>query len=211
MDPTSEPANFSTPVYAAVDINFQRSKAYIAIASRRRDGHLHVEVVAAARGTDWIIPWFTTTRKANGKTRFENGKSDFVSIAVQVRGAPASNFVKPMVEAGLPIAEWGGSELLNGSQSFFDKIVRHTVFHRPAASLDRSAAATVAKPMGDGWVFDRRHTPASADASPLIACAAAAWAEEQGPLPEEAPPQVHGWDKDEVEQWLREAEEGDKM
>lgn len=194
MDPESKRASRNTPVYAAVDVNYQRSKAYIAIASRRADGHLHVEVVAAARGTDWVIQWFLD----------RPGK--FMTVAIQRTGAPASNMIKPLTEAGVPVVEWGGPDLPQGFASFYDKIVRHTIRHRPAGSLDRAAAAAVAKGMGDAWVIDRRHSPV--DAAPLVACAAAAWAEEQGPMDVEQP-DIHAWpDEDEIAQWQREANGG---
>lgn len=198
MDRNSEPAK-DAPIYAAVDVNYQRSKAYIAIAGRRRDGKLHVEVVAAARGTDWVVPWFLDNAPGTSTPR----KDGFVAVAVQARGAPASNLIKSMTDAGIPVAEWGGPDLPQGSASFFDKIVRHTILHRPAGSLDRAAAATVAKTMADAWVFDRRHSPV--DAAPLVACAAAAWAEEQGPLETEPEGEAHGWDLDEVARWEQEA------
>jgi hypothetical protein len=191
------------PVYAAVDVNFQRSKAYVAVAGRRKDGHLHTEVVMAGRGTDWIIPWFLENVPGTKTPR----KDSFVAVAVQARGAPASNLIKGMVEAGITVAEWGGPDLYQGCGSFFDKIVRHTVFHRPAATLDRAAAATTAKTIADAWVFDRRNSPV--DAAPLIACAAAAWAEEMGPPETDPVPETHSWDVNEIASWEAQARKGE--
>jgi len=37
-------------LYAAVDINYDRSRSYIAVAARRPDGNLHTEIMAAAAG-----------------------------------------------------------------------------------------------------------------------------------------------------------------
>lgn len=190
MDAASCRADKQTPVYACVDVNYSRNKAYIAIAARRRDGHLHFEVVAAARGVDWVVPWF----------KARPGK--FVAIAVQKVGAPASNLVKPMMEAKLPVREWGGSELQQGFATFYDWLVQRVAFHRPAASLDRAAAATIAKPIGDSaFVFDRRNSPV--DAAPLCASAGAVWAESMGPL-EVGTPAVHPWpEEDQLARWAR--------
>lgn len=190
MDANSARANKQTPVYACVDINYNRNKAYIAIATRRRDGKLHFEIVAAARGTEWVLPWL------------KQRKDKFVAIAVQKVGAPASNLVKPMQDAGLPVREWFGSELQQGYATFYDALVQGTAMHRPAGSLDRAAAATIAKPIGDSaFVFDRRNSPV--DAAPLCAAAGAVWAESMGAL-ETVGGGVHEWpDEDTMARWAR--------
>lgn len=190
MDANSKRADKATPLYACVDVNYQRNKAYIAVAARRADGHVHFEVVAAARGVDWVLPWF----------KARPGK--FISIAIQKIGAPASNLLKPMTVAGLPMREWGGSDLQQGYAVFYDQVCQGTAFHRPAASLDRAAAATIGKPIGDSaFVFDRRNSPV--DAAPLCASAGAVWAESMGPL-EAAAPALHSWpDADKLARWER--------
>lgn len=190
MDPTSKRADKATPVYACVDVNFKRTVAYIAIASRRADGNLHTEIVAAARGVDWVVPWL---KQRNGK---------FVCIAVQKLGAPASNLIKPLQDAGLPVREWGGGDLQQGTATYYDAIVQRKAFHKPAGSLDRAAQSTVGKPIGtDAFLFDRRNSPV--DAAPLVACAGAVWAESVGPM-EDKTPGVHEWPDDEkIARWAR--------
>lgn len=190
FDSKSKRASASERVYACVDVNYQRSKAYISIASYRADGNIHFEVVAAARGVDWVIPWF------------QERKGKFVTVAVQKLGAPASNLIPALQKAGVPVREWGGSDLPQGCQTFYDKIVQHLAFHRPAPTLDRAAAATVAKTLGDAWAFDRKNSPV--DAAPLVSSAGAVWALEQGPL-ETVIPEAHGWDEDKIAEWEREA------
>lgn len=194
IDPTSRRAE-GAPVYAAVDVNFSRSRAYIAVASRRADGMLHVEVVAANRGLDWVVPWFKDPKRA--------GK--FVAVAVQARGCPASDFIKPLTDAGLTVMEIGGPELPRGCGGvLFDGIRKHAVYHRPSPALDSAAASTPAKTLGgDTWVLDRKNSPV--DSAPLVACAAAAWAESKGkPTPEKVPA-VHEWPtEEEIEQWEKE-------
>lgn len=179
-------------VYAALDVNYERSRSYVAIAARRDDGNLHIEVANAARGTDWVIPWLAA-------------RSDkFKGVAIQKTGAPASGMLEDLRRAGVPVVEWGpGQEVAGGSALFYDQICEHRVYHRPAAILDRAAASGVSRNVGDGWIFDRRNSPV--DISPLVACAAAVWLEHQVPG---APPQVHMWpDDDVIEQWLADADE----
>lgn len=189
-DPESRRAE-GAPVWAAVDVNFQRSYGYVAVASRRSDGRLHIEIAAAKRGTDWIVPWFT---QRAGK---------FQAVAVQQRGAPASGLIQDLTDAGVPVMEWGGSDLTKGCAHLFDMIRDRTVRHRPSPALDNAAKSTVAKTLGDAWVFDRKNSPV--DASPLVACAAAAWAESQGPPEPDPTPEVHEWPSEEqIEAWENE-------
>lgn len=196
LDPESRRAT-GAEVYAGVDVNYERSRAYIAIASRRDDGLLHVEVVAAQRGTDWVINWL---KKRNGK---------FKAVAVQARGAPVSGLIQDMVAAGIPVMEWGGPDLTKGCGYMFDLIRKHAVLHRPSPVLDTAAAGTPGKTLGDGFVFDRK---GAVDAAPLIAATAAAWAEAE-PDPEPEPlPEIAEWpDEEEIEQWEKEIDDEEEV
>jgi len=190
MDPTSRRAP-NAPLWAAVDVNYPRTRSYIAIAARRVDGNVHIELAAAQAGTDWVIPWFQAR------------KGKFRGVAIQKTGAPASGLAEEMELAGIPIVAWGpGLEVQAGCAAFFDKICQHVIFHRPALVLDRAAASAVARSVGDAWVFDRRNSPV--DAAPVVACCAAAWLEAK---PMEPQPDIHVWDEEEIARWEREAEE----
>jgi LAGLIDADG-like domain len=190
MDHRSRRAEGS-PLYAALDVNYERSRSYVAIAARRKDGNLHIEVVSGARGTDWVIPWLAER------------KDKFAGVAVQKTGAPASGLIEDLKAARVPVAEWGpGGEVAAGSELFYDQISQHRVFHRPAPVLDRAAASGVSRRVVDGWVFSRRESPV--DVSPLIACAAAVWLEHKPPRP---PPEISPWpDEDTLAAWEAEAE-----
>jgi hypothetical protein len=179
-----------SPVFAAVDVNYERSRAYVAVASRRTDGALHTEVIAAAPGTDWLIPWL--------KERTDR----FEGVAVQEIGAPASAMIVEMEEAGIPVVRWGPArEVQAGSAILYDGIVEGTIFHRPAPVLDKAATSGSARHSGDAWVFDRRNSPV--DVAPLIAVTAAVWLEADRFVVKD--PQVHGWDDEKVKQWEKEA------
>lgn len=162
-DPDSKRAD-DAQVFASVDVNFQRTKAYIAIAARRDDGKLHIEVVAAERGTEWIVPWLTER------------KDRFAGVVVQARGAPASGLIDPLKEAGLDVLELGGSDLTKAYGYMFDLICEHKVAHRPSPVLDAAAEAAKAKILGDSWVINRKNSVV--DSSPLVACFQAAWGEQ---------------------------------
>jgi hypothetical protein len=192
MNSESEPAEGAV-VYAALDVNYDRSHAYVAIAARRGDGNLHIEVIESAPGTDWVVPWLAQRKK------------QFKGVAVQKSGAPVSGMIQDLVDAGVPVVEWGpGTALTAGCGLFYDKIVQGEVYHRPSLVLDRAAASTIARRVNDAWIFDRRNSPV--DAAPLVACAAAVWLSENCPKP--GNPEVHLWPDDaEIEQWNQEADE----
>jgi hypothetical protein len=181
------------PVYAALDVNYDRSHAYVAIAAKRADGYLHIEVVQAARGVDWVLPWL------------RDRKDRFKGVAIQKTGAPASGMIDDLMAAGVPVVEWGpGAELTAGCGLFYDKIVQGEVYHRPSLVLDRAAASTLARRVSDSWLFDRRNSPV--DAAPLVACAAAVWLSENFVEPPE--PEIHMWPSEDVlDAWAREADE----
>lgn len=186
LDPDSRRAP-DAPVYACVDVNYDRTRSYVAIAAKRPDNRIHFEVVAAARGTDWLAPWF-----AERKGKFE-------AVGVQKVGAPASVLIPELEEVGAPIVPIAqGIEMQSVSGQFYDAIVQHQAMHRPALVLDRAAASTVGRTNGDAFVFDRRNSPV--DAAPLVAAAGAVWLL-QNP-PKTVVPTVHTWpDEEEIAQW----------
>jgi hypothetical protein len=192
MDGASRRAE-GAPVYAALDVNYDRTHSYIAVAAKRPDGYLHIEIAQAARGTDWVVPYL-----AERKTKWKG-------VAVQKTGAPASGMITELQDAGVPVVEWGpGTELTGGCGLFYDKIVQGEVFHRPSLVLDRAAASTLSRRVNDAWIFDRRNSPV--DAAPLVACAAAVWLSEN--FVEPIHPEIHAWpDEETLAQWEREAEE----
>jgi len=187
IDPTSR-RDESAPVFAALDVNYDRTRSYVCIAGRRADGNLHIEIAVAASGTDWVVEYLAERKKK------------FKAVAVQKTGAPVSGMIDDIKRAGVKVVEWGPSnEIAGACAMLYDQITEHRIFHRPAGALDRAAASGVARNVSEGWVFDRRNSPV--DVSPLIACAAAAWLEHKRP----GTPTVHEWpDEDVIRQWEEE-------
>lgn len=167
---TTDPHSRRAPdseVWASVDVNFERTKAYISISAPRVDGKRHVETVAAGRGTDWVLPWFTDDRRV--------GK--FAGVVIQARGAPATTLIDELTEGGLNVVELGGVDLTKAYGDFYDKLVEHQTMHRPSPALDAAAGLAQAKFIGDAWVIDRK----KGDASAVIACVQAEWGASRPP------------------------------
>jgi hypothetical protein len=171
------------PLFVGVDVNYARGSAYVAVAAARADGALHVEVIAGAGGTDWVIDWLAAR------------KDGFAGIALQKTGAPISGMIPEMMAAKLPITVIPtGLELQTACGLLYDGISEHKIFHRPAPLLDRAAASGVGRPAGDAWVFDRRNSPV--DVAPLVAVAAAVWLANY--TPDVKHPACHVWPDEEV-------------
>lgn len=199
VDPDSRRAEGAT-LSCAVDVNYNRTRAYVVVAAKRADGNVHMEVVAAAAGTDWLIPWFLD-RDENNDPR----KKKFKYIAMQKTGAPVSGLIQEFKEAGIDVTEVNtGVELQAAFSTLYDGIVEHGIYHRPASLLDRAASSAVSRNSGEAMVFDRRNSPV--DAAPLVACSLAVWLEINPPGIKV--PTVHEWpDENVIDTWQKEADE----
>lgn len=187
---TTDPASKrkpGAPVWASLDVNFELTKAYVAVAARRSDGLWHNEVIAAERGTDWCVEYFTDPKRcvadeagpivdADGK----RWRSRFEAVVVQARGAPASQFIDELREAGVPVLELGGPDLTKAYSDYYRELTLHRIRHRPSPTLDAAAAIAQSKTLGDEWVMDRKKN----DCSAVIVCVQAQFGEsiEQEPV-----------------------------
>jgi hypothetical protein len=197
LDPTSR-RDEDAPLYACIDVSYHRTRSYVAVAGVRDDGKTHMEVLPTpkgAKGTDWVVPWIAKR------------KERFAGICVQKSGAPASSLIDDLRAAGVDIIEWGApvTTLAAAAASFYDGLGNGTIAHRPAVILDRAAASTPARTIGDAWFFDRRKSPV--DAAPLVACCGAVWLL-NNPPPAPGPATVWEWpDDDTLDEWRKEADD----
>jgi len=163
----------------ALDVSWNRAWSYITIAALREDGLVHLELVAARAGTDWVADWF--------RQRLHK----FREVVIQARGAPASSLIGPLREVALydedgsiaiddegkelclNVIEWGGSELAVGSGQFFDAVVERKIRHRGQPRLSAAAELAKSKPSGDAWIFERKNS--AGDTAPVVAGVAAVW------------------------------------
>lgn len=154
-------------VTTCLDVSWDRSTAYIAVAGWRTDGTPHVEVVEVAPGTDWVVGWFTSPSKPERMAR---------PVAVQGKRAPATSLVLPLMEAGVDVVEWDG---VSGTGDLYDRIRAslegggEQLRHRDQPLLNSAAANAATRPVGDAWAWDRRKS--TVDIAPLVACTGALW------------------------------------
>jgi hypothetical protein len=160
------------PVAVGVDMSWDRSIVHVAVAGRRADGAVHVEVVASRAGTEWVVPWLTDPKRPRA----------FKAVAWQANGAPVSSLTEELEAADVHAVRWQGSDLARGTGQFYDLVRAGDpagdgvpgVFHRSQPILDVPAATAAVKPGGDAWLWDR--SKSTADISPLVAVTAAVWA-----------------------------------
>ncbi|MEE6280157.1 hypothetical protein [Georgenia sp. MJ170] len=168
------------PVMYCLDVEHDRTRSYIAVAGFRRDGDVHVEVVAQRTGVEWALDWFE--ERADPE--------DPLPVVVQARGAPVSSLIKRLQAIdGLEVIEWGGSELGGWCGAFYDAVRAHDwtpstrdeetwddrpmrVWHRSQPVLNLAATTAVSKPLGDSWAWNRKASPYGC--APLVAVTGAA-------------------------------------
>jgi hypothetical protein len=159
--------------------------SYVAVAGRREDGKVHVEVAAARAGTEWVVGWLTDPKRPK-----------WSGVTLQANGAPVSSLLEQVEGAKhhgkpLPFKPWGGADLGRGHGDFYDHVVRGQVAHLPQPVLDVAVRTAAKRTLGDGaWAFDRRRS--ARDCAPLIAVVGAAWLLQSRPE-ETKRPQVHEW------------------
>lgn len=145
------------PLAFAVDTSWDRSTSWIGVAGYRADGTPHVEIVASHYGTDWIVPWL----------RERLDKYDPLAIALQGTGAPVSSVTDALIEAfGDLVLNLGGQDLARASGTFYDSVVNGPLAHIGQEPLDDAIQHAVARPAGDAWLWDRKHSPV--DIAPIV-------------------------------------------
>lgn len=169
-------------VTSCLDVNWDRTTAYVGVAGRRVDGAPQVEVVARRPGTDWVVDWYCDP---------DHPERAAWPIVIQV-GSPAWTLAEDLRDAGLRVVEWKGRDVGVGCGQLFDAVKQGPFFHTSQPVLNGPAATAATKVLEAGaWVFDRQRSPQ--DASPLITAAGALWfllQRETPPPPAPPPPQV---------------------
>lgn len=154
----------SRPACYGIDVSGNRQMAYVAVAYWDSEGRIRFQVVAQRAGTDWLVPWLTSSDRA---IEPEN-------IALQARGAPVSSVLEVLERAELPVHHWEGSEVPGWWGEFFD-LIAMSVSDEPIVQITHGSQEILDLAAGSAQVnkglVDRIGSPQ--DAAPLIACVAA--------------------------------------
>lgn len=166
LDPGSQALD---PVAFAIEVAPDRTAAAIAVAGRRLDGLLHIEVVDHRPGTSWVAP-----RLGVLIARWRPA-----AVALAPAG-PAGSLDQDLAEAlegtGVELTRVTGRDTTAACGALYDAVVRPreapedwapTLRHVPHPALSAALAGAARRYLGDAWVWDRRGS--SVDPSPLIA------------------------------------------
>ena len=155
-------------LYFGIDLSQNRRWTCIAVAGRRADGNMHIEVIDRRIGTEWAIRWFME-RQTRGP----------MNLAFQGRGCPVTGLAEQICTmSNINRMAIEGAELTSGWGRFWDGIAASEpgserggirIFHLPQPVLDAPAKTMQLRNLGGGVELpDRVKSPD--DPSPLIAC-----------------------------------------
>lgn len=153
----------SPPTALAFDIAADRSSASLAIAGPHPDrpGGIVVEIVETCRPAALAA----AVRAAKGRWR---------GIPVVADSLVAASVVAELRRARVDVDPIGASDHARACGTFVDRLAAGTITHRSQAALDDAIAGAARRPLGDAWLWSRRHS--AVDISPLVAATLAGWA-----------------------------------
>lgn len=156
-----------SPVAFSVEVSHDRKWSSIGLAGRRTDGHRHVQIVQAGRGTGWVA-----ARVAELVTEWKP-----TAVAVSPTG-PAGSLLGPLAAAGVDVLKVSNRDVAQASGLFVDGVAEHTIRHMGQPQVTAALAATRKRPAGESYQF----APAekSNDIAPVRAIVLALFALEQG-------------------------------
>ncbi|TLQ45765.1 terminase [Streptomyces marianii] len=171
------------PMAFAVDVSQDRSQATIAMAVRRLDGRVHVEVMDRRPGTDWVVPALTRLHKLWQP----------LVVAIASSGSPAGSLIDDIVAAGITVPEdkskphrghlavMRTNDLVEACGQMADAMTQGTAVHLDQVPLTAAVNGARSRRVGDAWTLDR--TASLRDVAPFVAVIEARWALlNKGPL-----------------------------
>lgn len=167
QDARSEPL---PPVAFAAAVEGRREWASVAVAGRRADGCLHVEVTDHREGTSWVVP------------RLQELYAKHAPCAVVVdKAGHEGSFLTELQAAGIEVLSPAAQQVAAAFGQFFDAAVNSgTLRHRGDAPLMAALGAADTRDVSEGRTWARRAS--AADISPLVAATLALWGfGERGP------------------------------
>ncbi len=153
--------SMADPLAFGCDVAFDRTSAAIAVAGRREDGRLHVEVVDTRAGTGWVA-----ARLAELHTRWH------VPIVVDDKG-PSVTLLAELEKLHVPVNHPGTAGVTAAAAGFCDAVTDATLRHRGQPALQNALRAAARRPVGDAWAFSRKGS--TGDVSALVAASLALW------------------------------------
>jgi terminase large subunit-like protein len=176
------------PVCFAFDVSPDRSHAAIAAAGRRKDDHVHIEVIDHRGGTGWLAERLAElVQKHNPSGVYCDPTS------------PAASLLPELAHLRVDVTTLSGQEQAQACGLIFDAATQGTLRHLGSPELAQALDGAARKPHGDAWKWSRRSS--NVDICPLVAVTLALWGLESQPKGG-----VGVWDLNEIVERLRREE-----
>ena len=153
-------------VVIAADAAPDQASGAIAIAGRRPDGRMVVEIPSDDHrpGVSWIVPRLLELKAKHRP-----------SAVIIDPGGPAAGLIDEAVRAGIEVTKPGANDVAQAFAQFYAGIAERSIVHLGQAELANALKGATRRQVGDGgFAWARKNT--SVDISPLVAATNAAWA-----------------------------------
>lgn len=156
-----EDGEIADPVCFGMDVAPDRSRSAIAVAGRRYDGLVQVEISEHKSGTAWVVPWL---EERIGRHHVER---------VLCAGKNAATLEPLCNQAGFEIEILPAGEEAKACGHLVDLVDSQAVRHLGSAELASALRGATKRLLDDAWRWDRRSV--AVDLSPLCAATCALW------------------------------------
>lgn len=138
----------------------------IAVAGRRSDGELHVEIVDSLRGTRRVADRLKELHNSHG-----------AAMTLMEKSGPRWGGADDLREVGIEPVLVSQEEFVSACGSLYDSMLRHSLHQIGQPELDVAVDGARRRNVGDAWAWSRKSS--TVDISPLVAVALAAWGAQQ--------------------------------
>ena len=169
----ARPALAPVPAALALDVAADRSSASLALAGPHPDdpARVAVEVLDVCP----VAELAAAVKRARARYR---------GVPIVADSLVAASVVAELQRARVKVRAVTASEHARACGHFTDRLDAGTLTHRAQAVLDDAIVGAARRPLGDAWLWSRRHS--AVDISPLVAVTLAAWSAVTAPPPARA-------------------------
>ena len=129
-----------------IDVSADRSHTWIAAAVLDEDNIPVVSLRECKEGLMWVPDYMEALAQESGMWE----------IALQSKGCPAMEFIKPLQDKGFTVHEIDGSHIGLATGRFKDRVKEHNLRHAPQPLIDQAIEAGVTKVIAENEAWDRR-------------------------------------------------------
>ncbi|MDK6445734.1 terminase [Alloscardovia omnicolens] len=159
-----------------IDVSSDRSHTWIAAAVLDEDGTPVVNLRECKEGLMWVPDYMEQLAQESGMWE----------VALQSKGCPAMEFIKPLQDKGLTVHEIDGSHIGIATGRLRDRVREKRLKHTPQPLIDQAIEGGVTKIIAENEAWDRRKS--IVDISGIAAITVALYALEtcEAPQPQQS-------------------------